>query len=212
MDNERIVYGSCDKCNEDFPIDELEECPSSWYEDEHGITLHRKFCRDCCEGVFESEGCQSDVDNCDRATEIMAEHIKKYAEDKGFSLYKGKPRVYLDDFRVLCIADNGVSVEEVFEDKLILLPHEDFELWEGKETYLVKPFFKEDVTFEILYSIILVMGGSLTVFALESLLSWLFPRFEYGKGSNSRRVRKWIWGLLVSSGLLMAIILKLLDF
>lgn len=77
---------------------------------------------------------------------------------------------------------------------------------------IIKPFFKESVTFEILYPIILVMGGSLTVFALEFLLSWLFPRFEYGRGSNSRRVRKWIWGLLVSSGLLMAIILKLLDF
>lgn len=77
---------------------------------------------------------------------------------------------------------------------------------------IVKPFLREGLEFELLYSIILVFGGFMMIYPLESVLSWLFPRLEYGKGSNSRRVRAWIWGLLVSSGLLMAIILKLLGF
>jgi len=64
-------------------------------------------------------------------------------ENKGFSLYKGKPRVYLDDFEVYCIADNGVFPWEIFEDKLVILPHEDFELWEGKDAFFVKPFHKK---------------------------------------------------------------------
>ena len=143
MDNEEIVYGLCDNCKEEFKIEELEECPSAWDEVKHGIVVHRRFCRRCCEKIFEYEGCQSDVDNCDRATELMAEHIKEYAENKGFSLYKGKPRVYADNFEVYCIADNGVSVEEVFEDKLVFLPNEDFELWEGKDAFFVRPFHKK---------------------------------------------------------------------
>ena len=143
MDNEEIAYDSCDYCKEEFGVEELEECPSSWDEVKHGIVVYRKFCRDCCEEIFDFEGCQSDVDNCDRATEIMAEYIKNYAENKGFSLYKQKPRVYTDKFKIFCFADNGVSAGKIFDDKLVILPEKDFELWEGKDTFLVKPFHKK---------------------------------------------------------------------
>lgn len=143
VDYPETAYALCDECHEEFPVEELEECPSSWDEVKHGIVVHRRFCRECCEDIFESEGCQIDVDNCDRATEIMAEHIKKYAENKGFSLFKGKPRVYTDSFKIFCFADNGVSPEEIFEDKLVNLSDEHLELWEGKDTLLVKPFQKE---------------------------------------------------------------------
>lgn len=133
----------CDGCLIDFPIEMLEECPSSWDEIKPGIIVHRRYCRDCCEDIFEFEGCQSDVGNCDRASEIMAEHVKEYAERKGLQLYKGKPRVYIDKSQIFCFADNDVSPEQFFEDDLAILPDEEFELWEGEEIFLVKPLDKE---------------------------------------------------------------------
>jgi len=136
-------YALCDGCLNDFPVEMLEECPSSWDEPKPGIIVHRRYCRDCCEDIFEFEGCQSDVGNCDRASEIMAEHVKEYAERKGLQLYKGKPRVYIDKSQIFCFADNDVSPEQIFEDDLAILPNEEFELWEGKEIFLVKPLHKE---------------------------------------------------------------------
>ncbi len=142
-DYPEIAYESCDGCNKDFPIEEVEVCPSSWEEVKHGIRVNSRFCNDCCEESFEHQGCQSEVGNCDRATELMAQSVKKYAENNGFSPFEGKPHVYLDESRVFCIADNGISVEEIFEDKLVYLPDENMELWEGEETCLVKPFHNE---------------------------------------------------------------------
>lgn len=142
-DYPEIAYASCDGCNNDFPIEEVEVCLSSWEEVKHGIRVNSRFCKGCCEESFEFQGCQSDVGNCDRATELMAQSVKKYAENNGFSLFKGKQRVYLDESKVFCIADNGISPEEVFADRLVFLPEEGFELWEGKETLLVKPLHKK---------------------------------------------------------------------
>lgn len=58
---------------------------------------------------------------------------------------------------------------------------------------------------------IFIIGGLIgAFFVLYSFLEWLFPRLEYGEPLQ-KRVRKWIWGLLVSSGLLMTLGFKLLG-
>ncbi|NIO38681.1 hypothetical protein GTO27_13445 [Candidatus Bathyarchaeota archaeon] len=147
-------YVRCDRCFEHFPAEELEECPSSWHEVKHGITIGHQFCSDCCVEVFQNEGCQSDVGNCDRATKLMAEHLKNYAEKKGFSSYEGKEHVYLDAFKAFCLADFSVSPEEIFEDEASLLPDE-LEFFEGKETFMVKQVDKKFSFSKVLVSEVL---------------------------------------------------------
>lgn len=134
-DEEKHVL--CDSCLEDFSAEELEECPSSWHEVKHGIEVNSVFCRDCCEEIFESEGCQSDVTNCDRATELMTEHLKKYAEKKGFLPFKGKEHVYANVSETCCLADYSVSPEEIFKDEMPPMSDE-LEFFEGKETFIAK--------------------------------------------------------------------------
>lgn len=76
---------------------------------------------------------------------------------------------------------------------------------------MMRPFLKEGVTWIELFVIILFFGGFVAVWVLEEFLSWLFPRFEFGEVSLPRRVRKWIWGLLVGSGFIANIIFKLVG-
>jgi hypothetical protein len=73
----------------------------------------------------------------------------------------------------------------------------------------IMPYLKESTQFEELFILVFVAVAFPAVFALEAFLNWLFPQVEYGKGSASRRVRGWIWGLLVSSGIIAALFLKL---
>lgn len=74
----------------------------------------------------------------------------------------------------------------------------------------IRPFLKPSVTFPTIFAIILLIGF-VVFYPLELFMEWLFPRFEFGPVSLSRRVRKWMWGLLVSSGLIVAIIFKLVG-
>lgn len=76
---------------------------------------------------------------------------------------------------------------------------------------VLKPFLKEGVTWIVLFAIVSIVGGWGAIFLLEEFLKWLFPRFEFGEVSLPRRVRKWIWGLLISSGLIANIIFKLVG-
>jgi len=71
---------------------------------------------------------------------------------------------------------------------------------------LVYPLIRENASFVFL--IIFPAGyGGLGVFFL---IDWLLPYFEYQE-TLQKRLRMWIWILLFSSGLIPAIILKLLG-
>jgi len=89
---------TCDGCNEETPDEDLIECPSSFEEVKHGLTHNRWFCSDCCEGIFESEGCQSDVGNCDRATQIMERKLDEYAKANNLKPFKNLEKAYSDEF------------------------------------------------------------------------------------------------------------------
>lgn len=152
---QEIVYALCDGCREEFPVEELEECPSSWYEVKHGISVHNKFCRDCCEEIFQSEGCQSDVGNCDRASEIMSNRIKEYAEKKGYKKWERKGNAYLNQRRVFCISDVITPFHDFFNEEPIYQLSDDnvklFEIFKGKDFLILKGldkivlFSKEDM-------------------------------------------------------------------
>jgi hypothetical protein len=51
-----------------------------------------------------------------------------------------------------------------------------------------------------------IVGGWLFYF----FLGWLFPKYEFGE-TLQKRLRKWIWSLLVSSGIITMIIDKLMS-
>lgn len=76
---------------------------------------------------------------------------------------------------------------------------------------VIRPLLREGIKFEFFFAVIASFGGLLALYPLTLFLTWLFPRFEYGRGSTARQLRKWIWGLLVSSGLVAAVLLKLLG-
>ena len=66
-----------------------------------------------------------------------------------------------------------------------------------------------NVYFDRTFVLIFVLGGLVVgLLSLYSFLDWLFPRFEFGEPLQ-KRIRKWIWGLLVSSGLLATLVFKL---
>lgn len=73
----------------------------------------------------------------------------------------------------------------------------------------IMPQLKEGVQFGTFYIAVFALGVFLAIWPLEAFLNWLFPRFEYGKSSTSRRVRGWIWGFLVGSGIIATLFLKL---
>lgn len=76
----------------------------------------------------------------------------------------------------------------------------------------ISSFFKESTTFVLFYSLVAILGALIAIWPMEEFLSWLFPRFEYGKKSTSRKLRGYFWALLVSSGFISTLILKLLGF
>ena len=87
----------CDGCNEYFPIDDLEIC-SSGEEIKHGVFVPYRFCRECCQDNFNSEGCREDIGACDRATEMMSYFLKEYALTEMFEIDPKMPHVYLDNY------------------------------------------------------------------------------------------------------------------
>lgn len=76
---------------------------------------------------------------------------------------------------------------------------------------IIKPHLKEWVTSSTFFLIILLVGEALMWLPLWTVFDWLFPYFEFGNPLQ-KKVRKWIWGLFVSSGFLMALLFKLLDW
>jgi hypothetical protein len=80
-------------------------------------------------------------------------------------------------------------------------------------TYPLTPVFNmfEEATIFEVFVIISFAGGMLGgVWVLYAFLGWLLPHFEFGEPLQ-KRVRKWIWSLLVSSGFLATLIFKVLD-
>ncbi len=61
--------------------------------------------------------------------------------------------------------------------------------------------------FLVIFGVVGMMGG---FWGLYYLFEWLFPRLEYGEPIQ-KRVRKWIWALLVSSGFLTTLVFELLG-
>lgn len=67
------------------------------------------------------------------------------------------------------------------------------------------------VYFDRTFVLISIFGGLLGgIFILNNFLNWLFPRFEFGEPLQ-KRIRKWIWGLMVSSGFLATLAFRLLG-
>jgi hypothetical protein len=75
---------------------------------------------------------------------------------------------------------------------------------------LLVDYFKEGTQFITFYLIIMLCFSVLVIFLFEYLWRLLFPRFEYGRNS-SKTARKIVWELLVGSGFISALILKLLG-
>ena len=126
----------CDGCNEETPDEDLIECPSSWEEVKDGIERNRWFCSDCCEEIFESEGCQSDVENCDRATEIMERKLSEYAKANNLKPFKSLEKVYSDEFEAFAVGTWNTSITKV-NGKIIDNIAEDFEVFEGEDAVIV---------------------------------------------------------------------------
>lgn len=123
---------------------------------------------------------------------------------------------------------NGIAVklERVFESKRLsyhpLVTHPSIRwilslvAWTSLSFAILRPLWpwimpqlKEGVQFGIFYVLVFALGVLPAIWSLEAFLNWLFPRFEYGKISTSRRVRGWIWGFLVGSGIIATLFLKL---
>jgi hypothetical protein len=70
---------------------------------------------------------------------------------------------------------------------------------------ITKSFLGESATLTIV-----VLVASYGGFGIYYLVDWLLPYFEHEK-LLQKRVRKWIWIILFGSGIVPAIILKLLG-
>lgn len=134
--------GLCDGCHEEVPVDELMECPSSFDVVKHNIIINKCFCEDCCKEIFEFEGCQSDVGNCDRATEIMVQCLREYAEKKGFRKPKENVDVYFHKSETYCIGTHTISPQDSFKDE----EASELDYFDGSDFLLVK-FPDEIVSF-----------------------------------------------------------------
>lgn len=71
---------------------------------------------------------------------------------------------------------------------------------------LVNPLIVQNLVFIVLILFPAGYGGA----GLYFLIEWLFPYLEYGEPLQ-KRMRKWIWIFLLGSGLIPAIILKILG-
>ena len=138
--NDEEDYGDrislCDGCNEETPDEDLIECPSSWEEVKHGIQRNRLFCSDCCEQVFESEGCQSDVGNCDRATEIMERKLSEFAKANNLVPFKRLEKAYSDEFETFAVGTWNTSITKV-NGKTIDNIAEDIKVFEGEDAVII---------------------------------------------------------------------------
>ncbi len=131
---DRISF--CDNCNEETPGDDLVECPSSFEEVKHGIHRSLWFCSDCCEEIFESEGCQSDVGNCDRASEIMERKLSEFAKANNLKPFKGLAKAYSDEFETFAVGTWNTSITRV-NGKTIDKIAEDIKVFEGENAVIV---------------------------------------------------------------------------
>lgn len=152
---------NCDGCDRDTPDEDLVECPSSWDEIKHGIKINRVFCSDCCEEIFDSEGCQMDVGNCDRASKIMERKLKEYATANNLKPFKESGKIYADQFENFAVGTWNTSFTKA-EGKVIDKIAEDFKIFEGKDAVIVeingeRLCFSKDVIEEI-YKIFEALG------------------------------------------------------
>jgi hypothetical protein len=139
MDDEDYCdsFSLCDYCNKERPNEDLVECPSSWDEVKHGITRNRIFCSDCCQDIFEWEGCQMDIGNCDRATEIMEGKLKEYAENNDLKPFQMIDKTYTDEFKTFAIGTWNTSFTKVkgqIIDKMV----ENFDIFDGEDSIIIE--------------------------------------------------------------------------
>ncbi len=129
--NRFVKFGICDICGHETTV---VQCPSSSEEVKANVLYFHWFCEDCCKEIFESQGCQSDVGNCDRATELMRCHLEEYAKERGFKRSEKHQDVYLSKSGVYCLGTYTITPEEFFEDEETAEIH----CHEGEEHILVK--------------------------------------------------------------------------
>lgn len=70
--------------------------------------------------------------------------------------------------------------------------------------YFVTPIVLKEIPLLLLY----FMLGMLV---LEWVFEKLYPRFEFGEEPLQKKIRKWIFALIISSGILSTIILKIMG-
>lgn len=104
----------CDSCNRPG---QLVECPSSWEEVRDGVIYHRRFCEVCCSSIYETEGCQDDVEECVRADELFSKQLEIFALKEGLEKSSKHDQLYFDKSKVYCICTHRLSPETLFNDK-----------------------------------------------------------------------------------------------
>lgn len=72
------------------------------------------------------------------------------------------------------------------------------------------PFIKPDRLLEYYVLVGFILSAVFFV-AINALINWLFPYYEYGQ-TLQKSARKWIWFVLFGSGIIPAIILRYLGF
>jgi len=128
-------YGICDRCDE--PADDIVSCPSSFEEVKDQILCSNWFCSDCCEEMFEDEGCQSDVGNCDRATKIMERKLQEYAKANSYKPFKKLRKAYVNRFGTFAVGTWGTSPATP-DDEAIFVSQEGIHIFEGDEAVIVR--------------------------------------------------------------------------
>jgi hypothetical protein len=113
-DSEEDFEEECDSCNRPG---QLTECPSSWEEVHEGVTYYKRFCEACCASIFETEGCQDNVEQCSRADELFSKQLETLALQKGLEKSSKQDQLYFDKSKVYSICTCHLSPETLFNDK-----------------------------------------------------------------------------------------------
>jgi len=106
--------GDCDSCRKPAKV---VECPSSWEEMKWGVKYYKRFCEECCASIYDYEGCQDDVEDCDRADRLFTRQLDASAVESGLERNIDYPHIYFDKSKIYCISTHHVSPETVFKDK-----------------------------------------------------------------------------------------------
>jgi len=141
------MHPFCDGCGDEFWNVNLIECPNGWH-GEHGEFYPYAFCEDCCRDSFEIGQCREDVEDCERAAEMMSDLLKKYAKENNFKTVESLPHAYLHESKIYCIGEWKHPPDEVLHDDVVHL--DPSKLYEGTDYLLVKRI-SENASFDMDY-------------------------------------------------------------